>query len=325
MKLERKTISLCPECLEEIPAKINVAIDGVTMDKTCPKHGDFTTLIEKDPIFYMLGKQLDRGNIYNGLFVDVSNECNTSCKYCYQDFSRPVMSTPEIIEHCYLNQNLAPFIMAGAEPTMREDLPELMRVLREIAPVMLTTNGLRLSDPGYVKSLDALMWPGVFNASVSIHPEANNTPGDYDKKMAAIDNIISMGMKLYGLVFVIDSLEQIDEVIAVNRIFKGHIIDTRMKIATEINQTGSGSELFNSDIYEYLCARAKAEGVSFDMNHHVFNKHAYFNMVFDGMNLTAVKWYTKHNVDLIDIDCGPWHLNRNGKLLNMDHSLILGG
>lgn len=325
MNIVKQTTSLCPICFEEISAMIQVNNQDVMIYKTCPDHGMFDALIEKDPIFYMLGGQLDRGNIYNGLFVDVTSKCNTKCKYCYYDVKDSEPSYESIMKHCQDNPNLAPFIMIGGEPTMRNDLPALMRDISKIGPVVLTTNGLKLSDKEYLKELDALVWPGVFNASISLHPEKNNRGNDHAKKMKAIDNILANNDKLYGLIFVIDSLNQIDEVVYINRYFNKKIMDTRIKIATEINETKSGSQLFNSDVWEYLNNKAKSENVGFGINHDACNKAAYFNMVYDGINITSVKWYTKYNVDLQDIDCGPWHLNKNGKILNMDHSLILGG
>jgi len=325
MKVARRTKSLCPDCLQEIPAIIQVSNEDVRMFKSCPDHGQFESLVEKDPIFYMLGLQLDRGNIYDGLFVDVTDRCNTTCKYCYHAKGDTEPAAEDIIQHCRDNAALAPFIMIGGEPTLRDDLPETMREIRKIGPVLMVTNGLKLADKEYIRTLDSLMWPEVFNVSISLHPECSNAPGDYALELQAIENIIDMGMNLYGLIFVIDSLDQIDEAITINRKYRGRIWDTRLKIATELNMTSQGSDLFNSDIYNYLYEKAQAEGVLFDINHDAYSKAAYFNMVYDGINLTAVKWYSRHNVDLNDINCGPWHKNKDGRILNMDHSLILGG
>jgi radical SAM family protein len=325
MVIERPTISLCPECLKEIPARIRVTDSDVRMVKECPDHGSFDALVERSSLFYMLCSQLDRGGIYNALFVDVTDRCNATCKYCYHKTGDSEPLAEDIISQCAENANLAPFVLVGGEPTMRDDLPELLREIRKIGPVMLATNGLKLADPDHVHKLDALVWPGLFNASISLHPEANNSPGDYDMKIKAIENILATGLNLYGLILVIDSLEQIDEAIAVNRRYPGRINSTRLKIATEINQTANGSGIFTSDVYEYLHAKAQREGVSFDIDHSLPNKMTYFNMLFDGISLSAVKWYSKHTIDLVDIDCAPWHRGKDGKYRNMAHSLVLGG
>jgi hypothetical protein len=321
----KQTVSLCPECFKEIPAAVRVDNSEVRMLKCCPDHGEFSALIEKDPVFYLMGSLLGQGGIYNGLFIDATDRCNASCKYCYHGQADSEPSAESILGQCRDHANLAPFVLVGGEPTVRDDLPELLREIRKVGPVIISTNGLKLADLDYVHSLNALVWPGVFNASISIHPKANNAPGEYELKMQAIENVLSTGLNLYGLIFVIDSLEQVDEAIELNHRYRGRINSTRIKIATELGETPEGSALFTSDVYNYLYAKAQAEGVSFDIDHSLSNKMTYFNMVYDDINLAAVRWYSRHNVDLADIDCAPWHRGKDGALRNMAHSLILGG
>jgi hypothetical protein len=325
MILHRKTKSLCPVCLAEIPAIIQVDNESVKILKHCREHGETEGLIEKDPVFYMLCSQLNRGTIYGGLFIDATNRCNTTCKYCYHDASGAEPTAEDILTQCRENKNLSPFILVGGEPTVRDDLPQLIRDMRGIGPVMISTNGLKLADRAYIDELDGLRWPGMFNASISLHPESSNSPEDYEKKIIAIDNVASTDMMLYGLIFVIDSLAQIDEAILINQMFRGKVCETRLKIASNVSETSDGSGLFPSDVYNYLYAKAKTEGVNFEINHEANNKVVYFNMIYDGIKMTVVKWFDRTNVDLVEIDCGPWHRNKNGRFLNMGHSLILGG
>jgi uncharacterized radical SAM superfamily Fe-S cluster-containing enzyme len=325
MRIARHTMSLCPECLAEIPAQVIISNNDVRIIKTCPEHGVSEGTIEKDPIFYMLCAQFNADNIYNGLFVDATNKCNSTCKYCYHDTSGTEPTFESILLQCAENANLAPFILVGGEPTTREDLPELLWAIRHIGPVLISTNGIKLADLDYVKSLDALAWPGVFNASISLHPEASNLPGDYAKKIEGIENVLSLHDQLFGLIFVIDSLDQIDEAIEINRRYAGRICETRLKIVSSVSQTENGSGLFTSEVYQYLYDKALDEGVSFSINHDACNKVVYFNMIYDGIKMTAVKWFTRQNVDLVEINCGPWHKNKDGRFLNMGHSLILGG
>jgi 7,8-dihydro-6-hydroxymethylpterin dimethyltransferase len=46
------TISLCPECLKRIDAKIVFEDGNVFMLKKCPKHGNFKVLIADDIEYY---------------------------------------------------------------------------------------------------------------------------------------------------------------------------------------------------------------------------------------------------------------------------------
>ncbi|MFR5780560.1 MAG: hypothetical protein ACLUEK_01280 [Oscillospiraceae bacterium] len=42
------TKSVCPVCLRTLTAEISGDADGVYMDKTCPEHGHFHSLIWED-------------------------------------------------------------------------------------------------------------------------------------------------------------------------------------------------------------------------------------------------------------------------------------
>lgn len=46
------TISLCPECLKRVGAKIIIENDAVFMTKRCPDHGFFKTKIASDVPYY---------------------------------------------------------------------------------------------------------------------------------------------------------------------------------------------------------------------------------------------------------------------------------
>src|SRR5699024_5613721 len=47
-RLIYKTKSVCPVCLREIYADIAARPDGIYMDKRCPEHGEFSTLVWAD-------------------------------------------------------------------------------------------------------------------------------------------------------------------------------------------------------------------------------------------------------------------------------------
>lgn len=49
MTLRRETTSLCPECLRPLPARYEPEGDCLWMEKTCPDHGSFRTLVWRGP------------------------------------------------------------------------------------------------------------------------------------------------------------------------------------------------------------------------------------------------------------------------------------
>ncbi len=92
---------------------------------------------------------------YETVIVDVTHRCNMTCANCYI----PNRSIPDLdadwLVSIFRRLPLGTFVrFVGAEPTMREDLPRLIREARACGhhPVVLS-NGLRFADRNYVREL----------------------------------------------------------------------------------------------------------------------------------------------------------------------------
>lgn len=190
------TESLCPVCLKKIPAK-HVLIDGdIYLQKTCEKHGDFSTIIwrgEDEPHYDSWKKskwpvhpqkcltKADKGCPYDcGLcsehkqqtccvLLEITQRCNLKCNVCFA--SSGGESTDPSIDKIKEWLNILveagkPFIhISGGEPTVRNDLPEIIRMIKDMGfpYIQLNTNGLRLSqDPEYAKILKEAGLSSVF-------------------------------------------------------------------------------------------------------------------------------------------------------------------
>lgn len=185
------TKSVCPVCLNVIDADKLTGSDGnIYMEKTCPNHGKFSTLIwEGDLKSYLNwstdntvsdppvnGKKPEKGCLYDcGLcdehlrkgccmLLELTNRCNLKCPVCFasanSDDDRHEDLSIEEIERQYdfLMSHGGPFNiqLSGGEPTVRDDLPEIIRLGREKGFVFfqLNTNGLRLAqEEGYANKL----------------------------------------------------------------------------------------------------------------------------------------------------------------------------
>ena len=182
-----KTESVCPVCLKKIPAeKVKVGND-VYMQKTCGEHGSFKTIIWRgEPDFtswYQVKKaehpdvcltQVDKGCPFDcGLcpehrrrsccvLLEVTQRCNLQCPVCFADAGTEGQQDPSLADLQVQLQTLwesagnCNIQLSGGEPTLREDLPEIIAAARAIGYTFfqLNTNGLRLSeDLNYVKAL----------------------------------------------------------------------------------------------------------------------------------------------------------------------------
>ena len=176
MKLLDKTFSFCPDCYELIPAKI-VEEDGKVFMVKKHKNKNFKFLLENDAHFYrnlFLPFVSNNNGFYIGEsfkeyrdkeFVNesiiqffVTNKCNLKCPICYGKYSVRIEKDPsseEIIKIAKRNIPKYYFALSGGEPTVREDLPEIIREVKKLGyrSVSLFTNGIKLTDFNYVKTL----------------------------------------------------------------------------------------------------------------------------------------------------------------------------
>ncbi|MDR3561569.1 MAG: radical SAM protein [Negativicutes bacterium] len=180
------TESLCPECLSRIPAERIAVGDEVYLDKRCPEHGDFRTIIWRGQLSYKswaiakppskppvcatdvrLGCPFDCGLCPQHrqhtccVLLEVTQRCNLACPICFAE-SRGGENEPAMkrIEewYCMLLESGGPYNiqLSGGEPTLRDDLPDIIALGRSLgfAFIQLNTNGLRLANDGqYVRRL----------------------------------------------------------------------------------------------------------------------------------------------------------------------------
>lgn len=204
----RRTTSLCPECLQPIPAEIYVDTEisdngepWVMMRKKCKDHGEFKDKISISPEEYKwannytakMGSETNNTTkpeyVNDGIkptkngcpydcgicenhksapcicLIDVTNRCNLACPICFANASAKgyvVEPTYEeivqIMEHFRsMKPHPAPMLqLAGGEPTVREDLPQIIRKAKELGfiEVMVSTNGVRMGKSlEYTKKL----------------------------------------------------------------------------------------------------------------------------------------------------------------------------
>ena len=178
----RKTRSVCPVCLRNLPAFLSRQEDGsVRLEKTCPEHGSFSVpvwhgkldfdqwLLETEP----LGPDSGLGCPGNcGIcaeheigtccaLLEVTNLCNLRCRFCFADGGsredEPSMDALKSAVRDIVRQCGQPLLqLSGGEPTLCDDLPELVRFAKEAgcSYTQLNTNGIRLArEPDYAARL----------------------------------------------------------------------------------------------------------------------------------------------------------------------------
>jgi len=94
------------------------------------------------------------GRPVNNLRVSLTSQCNLSCIYCHaegEDVPGSPLSPAEIAEILRVADKfeIRHVKFTGGEPCLREDLPEIIRLVPESMECSLTTNGTLLADMAY--------------------------------------------------------------------------------------------------------------------------------------------------------------------------------
>lgn len=182
-----KTASVCPVCLKLIPAQRVFYGDEVYLEKTCPDHGFFKTILwrglpaypswmrEKIPNhpaqpFHQpeTGCPFDCGLCSTHrqepccVLLEVTQRCDLGCPVCFASSSLDPSLDPDLDVVALWYQRMldagGPYNiqLSGGEPCLRDDLPEIIRMGKRhgFEYFQVNTNGLRLSeDIDYLRRL----------------------------------------------------------------------------------------------------------------------------------------------------------------------------
>ncbi|MBC7218901.1 MAG: radical SAM protein [Hadesarchaea archaeon] len=227
-----KTWSLCPACLDKIPATKIAEEGNVYLEKECAEHGKFKTIIWRDAENYKLlnnfessrsgskvrqtpekrGCPLDCGLCPNHkqdtclVVMEVTNRCNLNCAACFASSGEGYLYEPDIaqIEEMYkmLLKGSRPVCVqiSGGEPTVRDDLPEIISLGKEmgIDYIELNTNGLKLAnDPEYLTILKRSGLDSIYLSFDGLTPDVYRRicgADILDSKIKAVENCARAGM-----------------------------------------------------------------------------------------------------------------------------------
>ncbi|MGD0329449.1 MAG: tetraether lipid synthase Tes [Nitrososphaeria archaeon] len=185
------TRSLCPICFNVVPAELFAENNVVYMKKKCEEHGEFEDIYMSDYRWYKRAQRFERlgGGISNprtrrkigcprdcGIcnehksqtllgIIDVTNACNLRCPICFANAAavgylyQPTLEQIKgMLDNLYHNTPVPTLAvqLSGGEPTLRDDLPEIVSYAGKIGipHVEVNTNGVRIArDVDYLKKL----------------------------------------------------------------------------------------------------------------------------------------------------------------------------
>lgn len=228
--------SVCPVCLTPIPAAHESRGDDVYLVKECPEHGVFRTVVWRGaPDFEAWSRpkvpsspktpftRVERGCPLDcGLcdahrqhtctaLLEITWRCDLGCPVCFASSGKSAPQDPtreelarlfdrvfEASGHCNIQ-------LSGGEPTVRDDLPDIIRLAasKGFPFIQLNTNGLRIGrEPGYAEMLAEAGLHSVFlqfdGTDDGAYAALRGKPL-LDVKLAAVDALSRAGI---GIVLV---------------------------------------------------------------------------------------------------------------------------
>lgn len=174
------TLSLCPECLKRIDAKIVFEDEQVFMLKRCPEHGNSKVLIADDIDYYKNLRNYNKpsetpykfntkthyGCPYDcGLcpdheqhscltIIEITDRCNLTCPTCYAGSSptygrhRTFEEVKQMLDTIVANEKEPDVVqISGGEPTLHPQFFEILDYAKTlpIKHLMVNTNGIEIA------------------------------------------------------------------------------------------------------------------------------------------------------------------------------------
>lgn len=155
------TRASCPQCLETVPTKVVIQNGRVHLEKSCPEHGTSSVLMSEHPDFY---RKL-RADYYsvvtesfpqNNFYLQLDFKCNLRCPICLDSAGETDVRvyTVQEVKDRFKNISGKRICIFGGEPTEFEELPEVIRYLKEKGNrTSVATNGIRIAEIEYLKKL----------------------------------------------------------------------------------------------------------------------------------------------------------------------------
>jgi 7,8-dihydro-6-hydroxymethylpterin dimethyltransferase len=178
------TSSLCPHCLRRVASLRVTENDNVYLVKSCPEHGNVENVLlwnnrvvpydnwSRRNVPATADGCHDGGGVGNqpgcpfecgicpghqqkscSVILEVTGACNLNCPVCFASSHAESERDPDIDEIVGMlraardRAGCCPLQLSGGEPTMRDDLPRLVALAKELGfdHVQVNTNGVRLA------------------------------------------------------------------------------------------------------------------------------------------------------------------------------------
>ena len=303
MQKLKDTLSICEHCYRHVPA-IRFMRDGqIWLSKTCKVHGYSEHLVEPNGEFY-LNYHYTR-HALKSYFIEITNRCNLVCPHCYQmpDNKSTDPSIDYILEIVKSwPDNGYSLALVGAEPTIRNDLPEMIRRIKELPGkprgIMILTNGVRMADIDYARQFtefDNLMWTFGLN-----HPDYQGEKVR-EKQMRGIQNCVDLKLPIKNISYTLEDLTQMEYCLKEIQEFDSKLCQQfRIRCGAEIGRYPGSPKIYMSDLVNEVKKYCEQYNWTFEYEDNYANR-AHYSALINGLRVKIIQWPDASTIDLSEV------------------------
>jgi len=327
------TTAICEHCYRHIPARRFEDSGSIWIEKTCPDHGYTKYLVEPDADFYHSLVYEPEFYTSKGYGVDITERCNLTCPHCYQLPDNTVVDKSidfiinELLES--VPNDGVTWALAGAEPTMRKDLPELIRRMKDLEKdttylpreIRLITNGVLLERKELVhKLIDS----GLDYVTLSLNHPTYQGLLTNKRQREGIKNCVSEGLKLGAIAHTLGHLGLLEDVLQIIQDLGTTAEEYRVRGGADIGRTNPlEPKKYLGDMVKEVKRICEKKG--WDLEFYRADNNVYHIMArINGLEHRFVQWADATNFDLDQANHGPWcKFSEIPHVSNMMHQWIL--
>jgi|LauGreDrversion4_2_1035121.scaffolds.fasta_scaffold35065_4 hypothetical protein len=315
-----KTVSLCDHCYAHIPGNVIENNNLIKLIKRCPEHGEMTSIIEIDKEFYYSLNHAKIESRFNNILFEASDKCQLTCPHCYhlpdnQTQDRPV---EEILAQVSTFPRQVLPMFAGAESTLRSDFVEVCQKISAMGYSLdILTNGIRFANKDFALS----SWnAGLRHACIGLNHWSYQGTTIHNKQLAGIRNLLDIGYTIGYIGYTMETLDHVPDILEeIETIRHSNIWHYRIRCGSFIGRSSDQERSYLSNLLkrveEYYGSPVEYVG-SDDNPYHIMVRAP------TGAILRLIQWPDVTNIDMEELNTGPWCQFYNGPITNFVHQVI---
>jgi len=327
------TSSLCEHCYRHIPAETFERDNAVWMSKTCPEHGYSEYIIERDVNFYN-SLVYDPDGICPpcGIMIEVTDRCNLKCPHCYHEPENATTDKPIdliISQLASWPEESGSVILAGAEPTLRKDLPDLMRRIdswqmasgRSYQNITMLTNGVKFSNKDWVEQIKNASKKPVVCIGLNHYTYQGKTV--HKKQLDGIKNCKEKNLEIYYIGYTLEDINHLPDVLEEIQQLGDSAGQYRIRAGSDIGRNPDEPRYYLSDHVKEIKSYADNRGWTWE-EVPADNNLYHFMVKINGIMHRLIQWSDPKTIDLEELRTGPWADFVPGKpITNFLHQIML--